>query len=344
MLELDDVIRELRDVGIRRLPEAGDAGDRRVREMLEAETTHGHRRPGSPRRGARIWRADRIMHPGRLALAGGIAAVALAIGGVFGLRGAGNPPSALAAEMTHLGQLAASHDSIGVPGPGQYLYTEKVNPGTFVGNWASCQISLTEEDQMWIAADGSGVLRKSYSNLRFASPAAKAACARHGVTDPNYPTAPGGPLTGGNNTRFRAGSLSQQTEDWKSFSTDPSTLLQQVHQKDGGPDTPAEWFTNVADFMHDTDAPPAILAALYQATALIPGVRSLGMQTTPDGQTGPAVAFYANGKPTHELVFDQQTGRLLAEVYYNDDGSAAWRDVQVEKIVDSIPPMQGQPG
>jgi hypothetical protein len=151
-------------------------------------------------------------------------------------------------------------------------------------------------------------------------------------------------MKGENNIRFRAGSLSTQTEDWKSLSTDPTTLLQQVHQKDGGPDTPEEWFTNVADFMHDTDAPPAILAALYQATALIPGVRSLGTQTTPDGQTGPAVAFYANGKPTHELIFDQQTGRLLAEAYYNDDGSAAWRDVHEEKIVDSIPPIQGQPG
>ncbi len=181
--------------------------------------------------------------------------------------------------------------------------------------------------------------------LHFASPAARAGCAAHGVTDPNYLTAPGGELnmTGENNIRFRAGSLSTQTEDWKSLSTDPATLLQQVHQKDGGPDTPEEWFTNVADFMHDTDAPPAILAALYRATALIPGVRSLGMQTTPDGQTGPAVAFYANGKPTHELIFDQQTGRLLAEAYYND-GSAGWRYVHVEKIVDSIPPIQRQAG
>jgi hypothetical protein len=252
--------------------------------------------------------------------------------------------SALAAEMNHLAQLAASQGSTGVPGPGQYLYTETDSQGIVVGNWASCQIWLVEEDQMWIAADGSGVLRKSYSDAHFASPAARAGCADHGVTDPNYLTEPGGELTGGNNIGFRAGSLSTQTEDWKSLSTDPATLLQQVHQKDGGPDTPAELFTNVADFMHDTDAPPAILAALYQATALIPGVRSLGMQTTPDGQTGPAVAYYTNGKPTHELIFDQQTGRLLAEAYYNDDGSAGWRDVHDEKIVDSIPPIQGQAG
>lgn len=344
MFELDDVLVDLRDVGIRQLPEAGDAGDRQVRNMLEAEMTRGHRRPASARRDARIWRADRITHPRRIALAGSIAVIALAISGVFGLRGASNPPSALAAEMNHLAQLAASQDSTGVPGPGQYLYTETDSQGIVVGNWASCQIWLIEEDQMWIAADGSGVLRKSYSDAHFASPAARAGCAAHGVKDPNYLTAPGGELTGGNNIRFRAGSLSTQTEDWKSLSTDPATLLQQVHQKDGGPDTPEEWFTNVADFMHDTDAPPAILAPLYQATALIPGVRSLGMQTTPDGQTGPAVAFYANGKPTHELIFDQQTGRLLAEAYYNDDGSAGWRTVHAEKIVDSIPPMQGQPG
>jgi len=42
MLELDDAVRDLRDVGIQRLPEAGDAGDQRVRNMLEAEMKRDH--------------------------------------------------------------------------------------------------------------------------------------------------------------------------------------------------------------------------------------------------------------------------------------------------------------
>ena len=90
--------------------------------------------------------------------------------------------------------------------------------------------------------------------------------------------------------------------------------------------------------MRDSDVPPVIRAALYRATALIPGVRSLGTRTTHDGQTGPAVAFYANGRPTHELIFDRQTGRLLSEIYY-DDGSHGpdWYDYIDQKIVNAIP-------
>lgn len=44
MSELSDVLLELRDVGIRPLPEADDAGDDRLRVALERETTGGRRR------------------------------------------------------------------------------------------------------------------------------------------------------------------------------------------------------------------------------------------------------------------------------------------------------------
>ena len=90
--------------------------------------------------------------------------------------------------------------------------------------------------------------------------------------------------------------------------------------------------------MRDSDVPPAIRASLYRATALIPGVRSLGTRTARDGQTGPAVAFYANDKPTHELIFDQKTGRLLQEMYPNDGGRGPdWVDYVAQKIVNSVP-------
>lgn len=280
----------------------------------------------------------------RFALAGGLVAAGVAAASVFGFQGSGFTPSpALAREMNQLAtKVAASQNPTGTPEPGQYLYTVSYHPypDAAPSAWASCVVSYVEEDQMWVAADGSGVLRKSVRDLHFASPAAQAACTRHGLTLSSF-IGPDGGLDH-STTRFRAGSLALQTEDWKSLSTDPAILLEQVHQQDGGPDTPAELFTNVADFMHDTLAPPAILAALYQATALIPGVRSLGTQTTPDGQAGPAVAFYANGKPIHELIFDQRTGRLLEEAYYDDEGSPDVVDVPEEKIVDSAPnhPME----
>lgn len=44
MRELSDVLLEVRDVGIRPLPEGGDAGDYRLRGALERETAGGRRR------------------------------------------------------------------------------------------------------------------------------------------------------------------------------------------------------------------------------------------------------------------------------------------------------------
>ncbi len=51
--------------------------------------------------------------------------------------------------------------------------------------------------------------------------------------------------------------------------------------------------------MRESDVPPVIRAALYKATALIPGVKLLGPQTDPAGQTGLGVAYYDDGQPTH---------------------------------------------
>ena len=301
-----------------------------------AELLEAIRNEPTPRTSARA-KLRRAQRRRRFALAGGIAVVALAVGGVLGVRDVSisNPPSALAAEMDQLAHIAASQDWTGIPGPGKYLYTESRTQHIAAGNVAACLVSYDEEDQTWIATDGSGALRNSYRHVHFVSPAAQAACASHGQTDPVVVVNPGDDRRG---TRFPPGGLGFPTKDWKALSTDPATLLKQIHQQDGGPDTPAEWFTNVADFMRLSDVPPVIRAALYHATALIPGVRSLGTQKTHDGQTGLGVAFYANGQPTHELVFDQQTGRMLGERYYDENGKpASWIDYVDQKIVGSVP-------
>jgi hypothetical protein len=270
----------------------------------------------------------------RLVLAAG-AVSSLAAAGLFGFQGGGVTPSAVAATMNHLAQAAAAQNWTGIPAPGKYLYTESRTAHLAAGNVAACLVSYSEVDRIWIATDGAGATHSSYSDVRFASPKAQAACAGHGQPDPMSVADPGGV---GRGTRFPAGGLRFPTKHWKSLSTDPRVLLKQIHQQDGGPNTPAESFTNVADFMRDSDVPPVIRAALYRATTLIPGVRSLGTRTTHDGQTGPAVAFYTNGRPTHELIFDRQTGRLLGEIYY-DDGSHGpdWYDYIDQKIVNAIP-------
>lgn len=285
----------------------------------------------SPR--SRAQQLRRLQRRRRLALAGGLATVGVAVAGVLGLTTAATPVSALAAQMNQLAKVAASQDWTGIPGPGQYLYTESegLTESDTMGNGKECAVSQVEHRRSWIATDGSGAIDDVRDQSRFTSAADQSDCAALGVTDPSSQNSAWA-------NRFPAGGLSFPTNDWKSLSTSPQTLLEQVHQRDGGPDTPAEWFTNVADFMRESDVPPAIRAALYQATALIPGVRLLGQQTDPTGQTGLGVAYYADGEPTHELIFDQQSGRLLAEKYFDKSGAVTeWSAYTEQKIVDSVP-------
>lgn len=277
----------------------------------------------------------------RLVLAGGVAAAGVAVAGVLGFHTAATPQSALARQMNQLAHVAAGQAWTGIPGPGQYLYTqsEGLTESDIMGRGQECAVSQLEHRQIWIATNGSGALSDTRDQSKFTSGADEATCAAMNITDPDSQNSSW-------SNRFATGGLSLPTNDWKSLSTDPATLLKQVHQRDGGPNLPAEWFENISDFMRESDVPPAIRAALYQATALIPGVKLLGQQSDPTGQTGLGVAYYADGQPTHELIFDQQSGRLLAEEYFNKSGKLSeWSAYTDQKIVDSVPnyPMD-QPG
>jgi RNA polymerase sigma-70 factor (ECF subfamily) len=282
-------------------------------------------------------RLDRLQRRRRLVLAGGLATIALGLAGVFGLDTASAPQSALAAQLNQLAKVAASQAWTGIPGPGQYLYTESKGLTESDGGDANkeCTIKLVQHREIWTATDGSGALSESGSDAHFTSAADASICASMNMT------ASSEDVSGGN--RYPPGGLGFITNDWKALSTDPSTLLTQVHQRDGGPDTPAELFVNVTDFLRESDVPPAIRGALYQALALIPGVRLLGPQTDSVGQSGLGVGFYKDGRIYTQLIFDQQTGRLLYEAYYDSAGSVAdWTAYIDQKIVDTLPnyPME----
>lgn len=281
----------------------------------------------------------------RFVLAGCLATIGVGVAGTFGLTTAATPVSALAAQMNRLAHVAADQDWSGIPGPGQYLYTESTglyDDGTAGTSNAMCDYSQVEHRQIWIATDGSGAINDVRNQSKFTSAADQSSCAAMGITNPSTQDTAW-------NARFPTGGLTFPTNNWKSLSTDPATLLRQIHASDGGPNDSAELLTNVADYMRESDVPPVIRAALYQAAALIPNVRLLGTQTDPTGQTGLAVGYpYPNGQVHSELIFDQQTGRLLAEEYFDTSGNLAdWSSYTEQKIVDSLPnyPMSqaGQP-
>ena len=297
----------------------------------EGRSVVDERRPG---------RLRQLQRRRRLVLAGGLATLGVVLAGVFGLDTASAPQSALAAQMNQLAKVAAGQAWTGIPGPGQYIYTQSqgLTESSAMGNEQECTVSQVEHRQIWIATDGSGALDDVRDQSKFTSAADQAICAKSfNITNPASQNSSW-------NNRFPAGGLSLPTNDWKSLSTDPGTLLKQVHARDGGPNTPGEWFENISDFMRESDVPPALRAALYQATALITGVKLLGQQTDPTGQTGLGVAYYFDGEPTHELIFDQQNGRMLAEEYFDRAGTLTdWTAYTAQKIVNSVPDYPMEP-
>ncbi len=266
-------------------------------------------------------------------LAGGLATIGVGIAGVLGLTTAATPVSALAAQMNQLAKVAGSQTWTGIPGPGQYLYTESqgLTESDTMANSQECAVS-----QVDIARAGS----RPMARARSTTPGIRAGSRQQPTRPPAQRWASPTPSSQNSSStaRFPAGGLSFPTNDWQSLSTDPATLLKQVHQRDGGPDTPSEWFVNVTDFLRESDVPPAISAALYQALPLIAGVKLLGLQTDPTGQSGLGVGLYDNGQLRAKLIFDQQTARMLAEEYYDSSGKLTdWYSYTAQKIVDSVP-------
>jgi RNA polymerase sigma-70 factor (ECF subfamily) len=222
------------------------------------------------------------------------------------------------------------------PGPGQYLYVDSRNDFSHfasLGGNSFCQTIAVRRRQIWIGADGSGLIRETTGPERFSSPADRATCLQ---ADPKWRPQSGGT----SNDWFAPQCLSLgPTNDWNSLSTDPRELLQQMRQIDGGPSTPGEDFVHIGDFLRETDAPPAVRATLYQAAALIPGIQLLGKVRDHDGRPGLGIAYpsqgpYPSNGSSSELIFDPQTGELLAEQGTRPD---YWAVYQPEQVVDKLP-------
>jgi hypothetical protein len=303
-------------------------------------------RPAGSARGPRParQRLRRLQRRRRLVLAGGLATISVGVAGTLGLATPAAPVSALAAQLHRLARVAANQTPLGIPGPNQYLYTESQSSdvnGIDSGK-GTCWLRQLEHRQSWISVDSGSAIQQSESQGQFTSPADRATCAAAGFTDPAIANSDW-------KQRFRpdtTASLVFPTTDWSSLSTDPATLLQQVHQIDGGADTPDELFANVGDMLRESDAPSAIRAALYNAAALIPGVKLIGSVTDPLGGSGIGIALEQTGKPVSELIFDPQTSELSAEETLGADGQpTGWSAYLRQSIVDSLPdyPMDNNP-
>lgn len=287
------------------------------------------------RLGAQRWLSRR---PAQLGV--GIAFVGVLV--VLGLTSFGSTPGptpAAAAALQRLARIAAASGPSLVPASGQYLYVRSVSDYPETDGDNGCVISAVDTRQSWTAADGSGLLRDSTGATTFTSPADQAHCQK---ADPTLDTAPGT-----SSEWFAADCLPLgPTHDMQSLSTDPSTLLVQMRSDDGGPDTPAEDFVHVGDFLRGTDASPALRAALYRAAALIPGVQLLGAVKDHYGRPGLGVAL-GGPKGRNELIFNSQTAALMGEESSGSNPeSNSWAVYLDSQVVDNLPypsPMRLSP-
>ena len=298
------------------LPATARVTDSARRDLLAAVNASRARHRRGPVRAAAL-----------VAVAAIAALVVLALG-----TGSSAPTSAVAAVLQRLADVAGRQSPVVAPHAGQYLYVDSVNvsESDAYGNGLTCTSLAPEHRQIWIAANGAGRLLETSGPASFPSPGDRATCERmHALTPP-----------GTSDNWFAAGCLTIGLASRlpKENFDDPATLLAEMRVIDGGPRGPGEDFVHVGDFLRESDASPALRAAIYRAAATIPGVKLLGPTKDHLGRTGVGIGFPGHGVIS-ELIFDQRTSALLAEQTVDAASGKVsdWSAYRTSKIVDGIP-------
>ncbi len=276
------------------------AAARRSLERAIRSETHAPGR-GVRRRSSRSPR--RLLAGAALAVA--LAGLAIAVGASVRSSSTTEPALAAGPLLQRLARIASAQPWA-VPGPGQYLYTAShslTGADTELRGGVYCQAVFQQYRQNWVAANGEGLFREIDGPAHYLSRREAAACR----------SAPAQP-TGESDTWAAPGCLSLSPIPLDRLPRDPAKLRARLltGKVEGGPPGPAEAFVQVGDLLRETDAPPALRAALYRAAAGLPGVKSLGTVTDKLGRHGLGLAFDSHGT-RHELIFSATTSALLAE-------------------------------
>jgi hypothetical protein len=275
-------------------------------------------------------------------LAGAVATVALAAVIMFGVLPTVTGPSAAAAALNRVADVAAALPDGPVNGyrhtesEGAYLSGVGGWPDHPNGIWALVPVS----SEFWIKPDGSGRLIQSRGEPIWFGPADRAAWQAAGSPDLRStpysdtrfgPTPPGvAPRT----PQVEPGSLYFQ--DVASLPTDPGSLRQLIDERAAanGGSTDYERFSIIGDLLRETAAPPKVRAALYRVAAGLTGVELIGSMKDRAGRTGTAVSMTnaqsSRGLEQRVLIFDPRTSALLGE-----------EDILLHKVdwLDADPPM-----
>ena len=219
----------------------------------------------------------------------------------------GITPTAPVATFAHLVDVALDQPATAAPAPGQYEYTrsQEAYADCNAGAVPYCYL-LPEERQIWVGTDGSGRLLESFGTPVFETPAARAAWVQDGSPPLGVPTS---------DTTFGPGGLSLGPSDLASLPTNPTALAAELSARkiEGGPPGPAEDFVQIGDMLRETDASPALRAALFEVAEGIPGVVVLGTVPDHSGRRGIGVGRVGDDGVEQEYVFDSTTSAFLGE-------------------------------
>jgi hypothetical protein len=267
-------------------------------------------RSGRQKVGARRWRS-------RVAIALAAAVVAVAIAAVLRSGAPAAPPPAAAKVLARLAAVAEAQPTPAAERPtaGNYGYirTQSTDAMVFVGvkGKNSCTLLVQKNRETWIARNRSGLRRETVGSPRVISKANDAACAPV-LADPSFWKS------------YKPEETVSSRDCWfemytakrlPKLPTDPAVLRAQLETgaiDPGDARGPGVAFTRVGDLLRNTEARPALRAALYRAAAGLAGVSSLGEVTDQEGRRGVALAVVYN-RLRYELIFNPRTSALLAE-------------------------------
>ncbi|HTP18567.1 MAG TPA: CU044_5270 family protein [Solirubrobacteraceae bacterium] len=258
------------------------------------------------------------------------AIVVVIVSGVVGSGSAGGPQTASAAVFTKLAAVAKAQPSF-APGPGQYLYVDSVQSNASDAPEVGCTMYVPEHRQIWIGADGSGRLLENDGQATFPSARDRAACARAGLLGSAAPNT--------YDNWFAARCLSLGPVNLEDLPPDPVALRAMLDARhiEGGPHGPAEDFVQIGDLLRETDASPALRAAIYKVAATIPGVEVLGPARDHSGRLGIGLAYGHSGGRS-ELILDPRTSALLGELTTDSAGKlVGWAVYLRSRIVNGLP-------
>ena len=205
------------------------------------------------------------------------------------------------------------------PGPGEYLHrstSEFLTEAHEVLGEGEFRVEVALDVDRWLSADGSGERRSVVRGVSFPSPEDERAWSE--VGPPAMPVV-------GDVRRIVFGPGEGPLVNADDIPTDPDELVTWLRESSIDPDGPsdARAFALVGDLLAQGNLPAMTRAALLEAAAELEGVQLLGPDEDSLGRAGESFAVRSSNVETR-LLFDPETGALLARETYEPSDSGTW--------------------